>query len=154
MQYRKDLCTCHSEYRYIVKRLPGRKYCMEGNKERLKEKRVEKKKSTGEKDLFGEIWEKREKVSFLSGYPLMEFAYSPFFLNCFAHVLAKGRYPKFRLKETNIILLTPDEHYMFDFGTVAQRKKYAEKMNCDWMKVYGLKDELLEEYEYVQSILN
>jgi len=64
MQYRKELCTCHNEYRYIVKRLPGRKYCVKGNQDRLKEKRGEKKKATGEKKLFEEIWEKREKVSF------------------------------------------------------------------------------------------
>ena len=53
------------------------------------------------------IWETRTKVSYLSGRDLSR---TPDYLilNCFAHVLPKGKYPKFRLYSKNIIFLTSD----------------------------------------------
>lgn len=109
-------------------------------------------KATGEKQLFMRIWKEREHVSFLTGKPLKDpfgnliTEKSSFWVNCFAHVLAKGKYKDLRLNEDNIILLTPAEHFMLDMGTYEQRQKYAEATGCSWQTIYALKESILEEY--------
>lgn len=94
---------------------------------------VYRRKPTGELKIFEEIWKERSHVSFLSGKPLGYFSVS-----FFAHVLAKGRYPRLRLEKSNIILLTPFEHHLFDMGTRDLREKYGEEEGCNWEKVYSL----------------
>lgn len=102
-----------------------------------------------EKELFREIWYSRPRVSFLSGKPLKYEEDGQFWVNLFAHVLAKGKskYPRFKLYSKNIILLTPEEHMLLDQGTEMNRMAYAKKNGCDWQKVYGLREELIKEYE-------
>jgi len=95
-------------------------------------------KPTGEGDMFKEIWAEREHKSFVSGKPLGHVAKAHFF----AHVLSKGAYPKYRLNKDNIVLLTFDEHYLYDHGTMDQR----EKTGYDWQKLYDLKDDLKIKY--------
>ena len=106
-----------------------------------------KKKPTGEKVIFEEIWQERDKKSFLSGVDLRLFEDK--WVNLFAHVLAKGKakYPKFKLYKKNIILLTPQEHMLLDHGTKEMRKKYAEEYLVDWSRIQLLKLELIEEYK-------
>ena len=103
-------------------------------------------KPTGEKDLFDHIWETREHVSFLSGRSLDEFAKGIFYTHMFAHVLAKGQYPKLRLNEENIVLLTPDEHWLLDQGTCNQRAEYEAVNNCLFHRIKELKVRLLDKY--------
>ncbi len=98
------------------------------------------KKATGEKLLFQTIYNTRERVSFLSGKKIFGV------VSNFAHVLPKGLYPEYRLYDKNIILLTPQEHYLFDFGTEEQREKYTKENNCSWDEIYKLREELKEEY--------
>jgi hypothetical protein len=64
------------------------------------------KKATGEKALFEEIWEERERVDFITGEPIMEAT-----VQNFAHVLSKGAYPQHRLNKENIVLLTAENHH-------------------------------------------
>ncbi len=106
--------------------------------------------------LFKILWKILPKKSFISGLPLKQFENSPYFFNCFAHVLSKSRskYPHFRLYAKNIVLLTPEEHRLFDQGTDAQRKDYSKiissnsgKIKVDWDKLYRFADELKAEYE-------
>ena len=56
--------------------------------------------------FFMEIWKKREHVSEISGTPLGKEAMSTFF----HHILPKNKYPEVAYDESNIILLTLDEH--------------------------------------------
>jgi hypothetical protein len=44
----------------------------------------------------------------------------------FAHILPKGRYPDYRLRKDNVMLLTSKEHYMVDHdtGTAKQDRLY------------------------------
>lgn len=107
-----------------------------------------KAKNTGQGTLFLSIWLSSDRRSFLSGKPLDRYAGTDFFPNLFAHVLSKAqnKYPHFKLYSNNIILLTPEEHTLFDHGTNDQREKYAKLNGCDWEKVYKLKDELIKEY--------
>lgn len=115
--------------------------------------RTDKKKSkaivkrpTGEKIVFEIIYEERPHISYISGL------YVDCIAHTFAHVLAKGKYPKFRLRKDNIVFLTPEEHQLFDAGTEEQRQAYKERMkkdgiDVDWDKLYKLRDELLNEYK-------
>ena len=101
-----------------------------------------KKGATGEFSMFQEIALEREPISFLSNKHVGALT-----VNCMSHVLAKGKYPKFRLNKNNIIILTPREHRMFDFGTIAEREKYAKEVGCDWNIIHKLEEELKEEYK-------
>lgn len=90
------------------------------------------------------IWGERPHISFISGKPI--YSFSP--VN-FAHVLAKGqgKYPKFKFYKKNVVLLTFEEHTLYDQGTKDQREKYAKKNPaCDWGKLDRLKEQLILEY--------
>jgi len=114
-------------------------------------KRITKK--TGEKEVFREIMEEREHVSFISGI------WVPCITHNWAHVLAKGlnKYPKFKLHKPNIRFLTAREHDLYDKGTEDQRDKYADHMfskrgiAVDWQKLYDLREELKEEYKQLKD---
>jgi hypothetical protein len=122
---------------------PSKKLCYKCNKKRLGYK---KKEATGEGMMFEEIWEEREKVSFISGKSLKGYENGKFFYHLFAHVLSKGSHPKFRLNKENIVLLTPEEHNLYDFGSEENREAYAERNKCSWAKLYELKEKLRQEY--------
>lgn len=70
------------------------------------------------KNLFIEIWNEREHVSELSGQPLGEEPNVWFF----AHVLTKGPYKSLKFNKSNIMLVTPGEHTMYDHKTDLARK--------------------------------
>ena len=154
LQYKKGLCSECGEDKIIVK--PSKKLCYKCNEVRLDQTRVAKpktsikakKKPSGELVLFQSIWSTRSQVSYLSGKDLSSTP-NYLWLNMFAHVLSKSqsKYPKFKLYAKNIILLSPDEHYLLDFGTEDQRLKYAKENNCNWSSIDRLKDQLKKEYE-------
>ena len=148
-------------------------FCNEGNQARLKEKNGEKivkpikrtplkrstkplkrspikyrRKVTGELVLFQAIWNTRKHVSFLNDKPLGEDAYVWYF----AHVLrkAKGHYPKFKLYEKNIILLTKEQHDLYDLNV--RNPEYLTGLDARWQKVFDLRDELLLEYDKIVSV--
>lgn len=107
--------------------------------------------------LFTLIELHRRPISFVSGVYLRDHLNSMMRLNCFAHVLAKGqnKYPFFRHYAKNVVLLTPDEHQMFDHGTEEQRQQYKIEMEgrtggrhtADWQKLKDMEDELRGEYK-------
>lgn len=92
-------------------------------------------------ELFEQIWEERPHVSYLSGKPLGKFSVS-----YFAHVLSRKRFPCFAYRADNIVLLTVEEHMMFDQGTIEQRELYAKKNSLSWDKLFALRDELSKIY--------
>lgn len=79
-----------------------------------------KRKSTGERELFLEIWNERLhycincKIN-LGNEPRVHY---------FSHIKPKGKYPELRLDKNNIQLLCFDCHYAHDFQT---RNKYEER---------------------------
>jgi len=108
--------------------------------------------------IFRVIWTIRSRQSFLSGLWLRDFhPGQPLWFNLFAHVLAKGqnKYPFFRFYYKNIILLTPNEHFLLDQGTEEQRISYSldveeksgGKNKADWGRIEALRQELLQEYD-------
>lgn len=94
------------------------------------------KKTTGEKALFEALWLIRPHVSFVSDERVEPIAHT------FAHCIPKSLYPKFRLNPRNIVFLTPEQHYAFDFMSEEDQRK----LGGDWDKLYTLRDELLKEY--------
>lgn len=101
--------------------------------------------------LFLQIWHTRKHISFVSGQKLTYRPGQPYWFNYFAHVLSKGQFPSFKFEAENIILLTPQEHYLYDFGSKDQRNRYAEEMSkknitVNWDKLYELRDELRKKY--------
>ena len=108
---------------------------------------LKSRKPTGEKELFEEIAKERLPTSFISGIFLD--------LNdvrCYAHVLPKGKYPKYRLNKKNIVLLTPEEHRIFDQGTLDEEIKYSLKIlkefyiNVRWSELRSLAKHLISFY--------
>lgn len=107
--------------------------------------------------IFKQIWLLSNRKSFVSGLFLRDFMNTPFFYNCFAHVLAKGmnQYPLFKFYAKNIVLLTPLEHTLWDQGTEEARIAYSLEIEAatggrtkaDWDKLKALEASLKEEYK-------
>jgi hypothetical protein len=97
-----------------------------------------KSKPTGERVMFQAIWNTRPHKSQLSDKPIHEARPGNF-----AHLHAKGKRPDLRLFDINICILTLEEHFLFDQGTVAQRETYAIENSCDWSVIERLKQAVL-----------
>lgn len=63
-------------------------------------------------ELFNYLWETKKHVSEVSGKPLVNRTHFKWHWQ-FSHVLGKGLYPKFKLREDNVILILPEEHTMW-----------------------------------------
>lgn len=94
-------------------------------------------KVTGEAAMFNAIWQTRPNVSFVSRTILGNEAKAQFF----SHVLPKSTYPAFRLNMDNIVLLTAEEHYLWDNGS---RDKLRQ--NPRWDKMFELEQKLKDRY--------
>ena len=98
--------------------------------------------------MFTYIWENtKDKRCLVSGAYLREFYGTNKWVNCFAHILPKGLYPKWKLNPFNIVLLHPDIHYLYDFGTEKQRLESGHNFNI----LYKLKDQLKHVYNGTTS---
>ena len=120
-----------------------------------------KKRKTGEKDVFEAILTERKLKSFISGIDLRPYVGGMFHFNIFAHVIPKNgtirlnftstsqKDKVLRLNKDNIVLLTPEEHNLLDFGSKESRKKYSydkskEGFIVNWDKLYDKKEKLIE----------
>jgi hypothetical protein len=80
------------------------------------------------KDMFLEIWKKRQHLSEVSGLPLIGEPLSSYF----HHILPKSKYPEAWLDEENIILLTLEEHSnvendMYRYEEVNKRREQLKQ---------------------------
>lgn len=100
--------------------------------------------------MFMSLWENAKvggKVySQISGIDITWTYGTDLWVNCFAHILAKGIFPRYKLNPKNIIIVSPDEHSLLDQGTKEQRKDYEIKNNCSFDSFYTKKGELQQEY--------
>jgi hypothetical protein len=94
-----------------------------------------------QKELFRWCWDNRPHVSEISGTPLGNEMNVWFF----AHVLPKGSYGLFKLKNFNITLLTPQEHTLYDHQT--HKAKLLPEFN--WLFEYRL--HLTQKYNAIQN---
>lgn len=88
-----------------------------------------------QKELFAHIWASRPHISEISGCLLFGENHPLFFWQ-FSHTLSKGAFPKFKLKESNIVLMTPAEH------TLLTEHPEKTKLLPEW-KTYWEEYELL-----------
>lgn len=105
-----------------------------------------KKKPTGEALMFLIIAQEKPHVCFVCGEPIRPITYA----SC-AHVLAKGKYPKFRLYAKNVVFLcSPFDgcraHHRYDF------EPHSELISLpEWKPLFELRDLLLEEYKKLEQ---
>jgi len=98
-------------------------------------------------EMFQHLWlsEMRETGSVtckISGKDITRFNGTQKFLNCFAHILPKGMFGKFKLNPENMMLVHPDVHHLLDHCTEEDREKHP---SYDWYKFY-------EKQSYLKSI--
>ncbi len=115
--------------------------------------KIKPKTDNTEQILMNGIIATRRHVSFISGLNIDIVDDTTSYVNC-AHVLAKGqnKYPAFKLFDRNIVLLTKEEHHLFDNGTDLGRKKYANELLdsgiiVHWEKIFTLAEILKDEYK-------
>ncbi len=131
LSHKKGKCIdCGKETFLIAKRCKYH-YWMH----RKKEKRGDKQTLFS---FFEEIWSEREHTSYLSGKSI------PYFnVSNFAHVVRRSKTSALTMEKANIVLLTAEEHHLFDNGTEAQRLEYAKKNSLSWDKLFLLRESLL-----------
>lgn len=99
-------------------------------------------------ELFNYIWDTRPHVSEISGRELTAEKGSKLWYCYCLHILAKGKYGKYKLNPDNILLGHNEEHSLIDAGTEEQRKKYKEQYpNTNWNIFYEKQRKLKEEYK-------
>jgi len=125
-------CGANRWYAHKAKKLC--KYCNEKRKASEKKARGKKpyaykRKPTGERDVFIEIWNERPHECEHCGKPLNE----PL-VHYFAHIKPKRTHPELRLKKSNIRILCYDFtngedgcHWCFDHGTPEQFEARKDK---------------------------
>ncbi len=90
-------------------------------------------------DLFNHIWNTRPHVSEVSGEELFQKGHRQWHWQ-FSHILGKGLYGGFKLREDNIVLITPDEHYIWG------NQSYKIRSDPKWRWVFEKYDQLKIEY--------
>jgi hypothetical protein len=95
--------------------------------------------------MFNHIWSSRLHRSVVSNKDL-DLVPDFLWVNCFSHVLPKGAYTKYKLNPDNILLITPEEHFLLDQGTIEQREEYEKANNCSFKPYYEKKEQLYKEY--------
>jgi hypothetical protein len=106
-------------------------------------RRLSSKNPTGEREIFAEISNERDWRCYVTGIELKELKASQF-----AHVLPKAlnKYPLFKLYKNNIVLLSDEVHYAWDFKPRSELKKDSR-----FDKLFVLEEELKQEYKLLKS---
>lgn len=139
----KDICTCHGLKRVIVSKKGGGKYCQEGNKKRLSEKKAFVKATLpksedneyGQAEVFRQIAMERPHTSAISGVQISNLRPINFF-----HILGKGAYPKYKLLKENILIVTAKEHEDW------HQRRHELKNKPEWRPIFEKYDELKTRY--------
>jgi len=102
--------------------------------------------------MYKKVWSTQRGYRLSQGLKSMHMIKRP--VSVFAHVLEKAinKFPHFRFNLENIVLLTWDEHHLWDQGSEDSRKRYAEKMAkegiiVDWNKLKLLQGKLIIIYK-------
>jgi hypothetical protein len=95
--------------------------------------------------LFKKVWDESNKKCQLTGKDLSWIVpYTSHWFSCFAHILPKGKYPRFKYLQKNILLVHYDIHYQLDMGTVDSVLRTIGQEGYDkWLL---LRENLLAEY--------
>lgn len=114
----------------------------------------------GELKLFKQIAEIRPHVSGITGENISHWINSYASLNCFAHIIPKNgcnqlTFPNKEVKDNllrnnpdNIMLVSPEEHFLIDHGTQEKRERYERQHNCSFDVFFEKKKKLIEEIKF------
>jgi len=98
--------------------------------------KTRKKKPTGEKEVFERVRKKRFHLCMICNKYITEAQ-----ARCFAHLLAKGMYPEYRLHDANIALVCwPECHKAIDSIMVWSNKKVVQLLLETWADFYSIMD--------------
>lgn len=99
-------------------------------------------------EMFLWIWSVRPHISELSGKDLNKVPENQF-ISIFAHLLSKAqnRYPHYKLNPDNIAILTPEEHQLFDAGSIDAKTRYEKENNCSFDVLHNRCEELKKLYK-------
>lgn len=134
---KQKTCSCGYEGKFWGKlcgRCKAKKYAQRAQEKKQKEN---VNKATGEKLLFVTLWNTRSRFCFISGQLIKKFD-----VQNFAHILPKGAYPKYRLLDRNIVLMTPENHHKQHSVAKSDLIKQGQR----WADFFALQDELRIEY--------
>lgn len=96
--------------------------------------------------MFQEIWATRPHVSEVSGKKLLPPSHSLWHWQ-FAHILSKGAYPRYKVNPDNIVMITPEEHHLFDFQTHKLiDKATGHVLDKAWQWVFDKAERLRQQY--------
>lgn len=96
---------------------------------------------TNQQELFRWVWDNRAHRSEVSGKPLGDTMNAWFF----AHILPKSIYGLYKLKAFNIVLLTEDEHTLYDQNT----DKAKDMPEFAWLFLY--RQHLTQKYNAIRN---
>lgn len=105
--------------------------------------------------MFLDVWNRSIKKSLISGRDLSYLEVgSTLWRSCMAHILPKGKWPKYRLYSNNICICHYEEHSLIDQGTEDQRHKYKEEWEAkgyvvDFSIFYELQEKLKKFYPFM-----
>ncbi len=153
----EGICVCHNEKRLIVVK---KGYCAIGNHEnKQKAKKAAGKKTggykyireaTGEGEMFREIalnmLSDEATRCFVCGIPIAVVTH-----NNMAHILPKGKYPKFRLNPDNIRLLCFNIQGTGCHSKLDARPRSEIINSPDWQPLLELEARLKEEYKKLKD---
>jgi hypothetical protein len=102
-----------------------------------------------QKEMFAVLWNNhlilnKNIICPYTGEKLNSYYDTILWVNCFAHVLPKGKYPYWRLNPVNIRLVSPAFHRIVDQGRLSDRLDFPEWKWSEWDK---LVDQKKKEYE-------
>ena len=97
---------------------------------------MSERKFDNQRDLFIYIWINRKHYSEVSGEYLGEEPRAHYF----SHVIGKGAYPSFKLREDNIVLMTIEEHEQWG------NRRWEIKNDPKWRRVFELEERLIQEH--------
>lgn len=92
---------------------------------------------SGQLELFMSLWMIRPHKSYINDEVIHDFN-----IQCFAHVLPKGSYPRYELNPDNIVFMTPDQHHRQH----SEARSILEAEHPGWVKFFQLQDMLKLKY--------
>jgi hypothetical protein len=120
--------------------------CFRCNSIRLHYDKINKQKDNNtyesEVELYRQIWSKREHKCELTGEDVEWTFGTDIWFSCFAHIFPKSKHPQWKFLDINIMIVHPDVHYAYDYGTQEQlRNRIGEK---GLRKLFNKKKKVLE----------
>lgn len=117
----------------------------------MKETEAQEPEFENQRDLFNHLWETKEHKSEISGKPLYGKEEGAIWYHQFSHTLNKGRYPGYKCKAFNIVMMLPNEHNFYEHFVDEDRQTPMYKMYRDkWEALFELREQLKSQYYSVK----